>query len=436
MDQGLEAAAVRRVGWRILPLLFAAYFVAYIDRVNVGFAALTMNKALGLTAEQYGLAAGLFFVGYVAFSVPGNLILARIGEKLWLPAIMLFWGVASFANAWVTGPHSYYVIRFLLGLGEAGLYPGLLYIMTKWAPGRYRVRMLMLMILSTPFSIMVGSLISQPILLMDGIWGLAGWQWLFMIQALPTFALGLVFRFALPEGPESAPWLPPDEKAWLVGQLAAERQTRESVQRFSVKDALTSPIIWAIALAGTGINMAAYGLILFLPLMINALGVSSAMTPLVNAVPFAVAAVVMVFWSIHSDLKMERNWHAAIPAACAGIALISCAVLEDPVAVMTALTFGITGVFCYVAVFWAVPSAMLTGPAAAAGLALVNAIANIGSFIGPYLVGWIKDQTGSFSLGIVVMGIGPLLAAVVAASLRSARKFEQPAAFDASASQS
>jgi len=436
MDQRLETAAVRRVGWRILPLLFAAYFVAYIDRVNVSFAALTMNKALGLTAEQYGFAAGLFFAGYVAFSVPGNLILARIGEKLWLPAIMLFWGAASFLNAWVTGPYSYYVIRFLLGLGEAGLYPGLLYIMTKWAPGRYRVRMLMLMILSTPFSIMVGSLISQPILLMDGIWGLAGWQWLFMIQALPTFALGLVFRFALPETPESAPWLPPDEKAWLVKQLAAERQTRESVQRFSVKDALTSPIIWAIAIAGTGINMAAYGLILFLPLMIHALGVSSAMTPLVNAIPFAVAAVVMVFWSIHSDLKMERNWHAAIPAACAGIALISCAVLKDPVAVMAALTFGITGVFCYVAVFWAVPSAMLTGPAAAAGLALINAIANVGSFIGPYLVGWIKDQTGSFSLGIVVMGIGPLLAASVAASLRSARKFEQPAAFDASGGRS
>jgi MFS transporter, ACS family, tartrate transporter len=430
-DQRLEAAAVRRVGWRILPLLFAAYFVAYIDRVNVGFAALTMNKALGLTAEQYGLAAGLFFVGYVAFSVPGNLILARIGARIWLPAIMLVWGCASFMNAWVIGPQSYYVIRFLLGLGEAGLYPGLLYILSMWAPGRYRVRMLMLMILSTPFSIVVGSLISQPILLLDGAWGLAGWQWLFMIQALPTLALALVFRLALPEGPQSASWLPPDEKAWLVEQLAAERRTRESVQHFSVRGALTSPIIWAIALAGTGINMAAYGLILFLPLMINALGVSSAMTPLVNAIPFAIAAVVMVFWSIHSDLKMERNWHAAIPAACAGVALISCAVLKDPVAIMAALTFGITGVFCYVSVFWAVPSAMLTGPAAAAGLALINAVANVGSFVGPLLVGWIKDQTGSFSLGIVAMGCGPLIAATVAATLRSARKFEQPAAFDA-----
>jgi MFS transporter, ACS family, tartrate transporter len=435
-DQSLEAAAVRRVGWRILPLLFAAYFVAYIDRVNVGFAALTMNKALGLTAEQYGLAAGWFFVGYVAFSVPGNLILARIGARLWIPSIMLAWGCASFMNAWVTGPHSYYVIRFLLGLGEAGLYPGLLYILGLWAPGRYRVRMLMLMILSTPFSIVVGSLISQPILMLDGALGLAGWQWLFILQALPTLALGLAFRFALPEGPQTAPWLPPDEKRWLVEQLAAERRTRESVQRFSIAGALTSPIIWAIAVAGTGINMAAYGLILFLPLMIHALGVSSAMTPLVNAIPFAIAAVVMVFWSIHSDRKMERNWHAAIPAACAGIALISCAVLKEPVAIMVALTFGITGVFCYVAVFWAVPSAMLTGPAAAAGLALINAVANVGSFIGPALVGWIKDQTGSFSLGIVAIGCGPLIAAVVAALLRSARKFEQPAVFDASGSRS
>jgi MFS family permease len=424
-DTGQEAAAVRRVSRRILPLLFAAYFVAYIDRVNVGFAALTMNQALGLNAEQYGLAAALFFAGYVAFSIPSNLILARIGGRVWIPIIMVCWGIASFLNAWVTGPHSYYLLRFLLGVGEAGLYPGLVYILAMWAPGRYRARMLMLMILSTPFSIMVGSLISQPILLLDGLAGLAGWQWLFILQALPTIALGFAFRFALPDGPKSASWLPPAEKEWLVGQLASERKKREAVQRFSVAGALSSPVIWLIALAGTGINAAAYGLILFLPQIIHGLGVSIAMTPLINAIPFAVAAIAMVFWSIHSDLKRERNWHAAIPAACSGIALIACAVLKEPVAILAALTFGITGVFCYVSVFWAVPSAMLTGPAAAAGLALINSVANMGSFAGPYLVGWIKNSTGSFEWGIVAMGCGPLIAAVVAATLRSARKFEQ-----------
>jgi MFS transporter, ACS family, tartrate transporter len=420
-----ETAAVRKVKLRILPLLFAAYFVAYVDRVNVGFAALTMNKDLGLNAEQYGLAAGIFFVGYVAFSIPSNLILARIGGRVWLPIIMAAWGLASLANAWVIGPKSFYLVRFVLGVGEAGLYPGLLYILAMWAPGRYRVRMLMLMILSTPFSIMVGSLISQPILLLDGVAGLAGWQWLFILQALPTFLLACIFWFALPDGPHQAPWLAPAEKNWLVAQLQTERKKREEVKHFSIKDALTSPVIWMIAVAGTGINAAAYGLILFLPQMIHALGVSNALTPLVNAVPFAIAAVAMVFWSIHSDRKMERNWHAAIPAACAGIALISCALLKDPVAIMVALTFGITGVFCYVAVFWAVPSAMLTGPAAAAGLALVNAVANVGSVAGPYLVGWVRDYTGSYSLGIVAIGCGPLIAATVAATLRSARKFEQ-----------
>jgi ACS family tartrate transporter-like MFS transporter len=424
-DTRPEAVAVRHVCWRILPLLFAAYFVAYIDRVNVGFAALTMNQDLGLNAEQYGLAAALFFVGYVAFTIPSNLILARIGCRVWIPIIMVCWGCASFLTAWVTGPLSFYLVRFALGIGEAGLYPGLVYILAMWAPGRYRARMLMLMILSTPFSIMVGSLVSQPILLLDGALGLAGWQWLFILQALPTIALGFAFRFSLPDGPESAQWLPAAEKQWLVSQLATERKKRESVKHFTVAGALSSRVIWIIAFAGAGINAAAYGLILFLPQMIHALGVSTAMTPLVNAIPFAVAAVAMVFWSVHSDLKMERNWHAAIPAACAGLALISCAVLKDPVAILAALTLGITGVFCYVSVFWAVPSAMLTGPAAAAGLALINAVANTGSFAGPYLVGWIKNTTGSFSLGIVAMGCGPLIAAVVAATLRSARKFEQ-----------
>ena len=416
-----EREAVRRVCWRILPLLFAAYFTAYIDRVNVGFAALTMNHDLGLSAQQFGLAAGLFFAGYVVFGLPSNLLLARIGGRTWIPVIMVGWGVASLCNAWVQGPRSFYLLRLLLGIGEAGLYPGLLYILVMWAPEKYRVRMLMLMILSTPFSVMVGSLISQPILMLDGVLGLKGWQWLFILQALPTIALGLAFRFALPAGPQSARWLPPAEKQWLVSQLAAERQQREMVRHFRVVDVLFSPVVWVIAIAGTGINAAAYGLILFLPQIIHGLGVSSAMTPLVNAIPYGIAAVVMVFWGIHSDRKMERNWHAAIPAACAGLALVSCALLREPVAILAALTFGITGVFCYVAVFWAVPSAMLTGPAAAAGLALINSVANIGSFAGPYLVGWVKDHTGSFSLGIVALGAGPLLAALVAASLKPVR---------------
>jgi ACS family tartrate transporter-like MFS transporter len=424
-EDGREAAVLRQIRWRILPLLFAAYFAAYIDRVNVGFAALTMNQALGLNAELFGLGGGLFFVGYVAFGIPSNLVLARLGPRVWLPMMMVCWALASALNAWATGPASFFAIRFILGVGEAGLYPGLLYVLTQWLPGRYRVRMIALLVLSTPVSIMLGSLISQPILALDGMGGLAGWQWLFLLQALPTIALALVFYLAMPDGPATAPWLSAENRQWLVEQLARERAAREEVHRFSVKEALTNPTVWLIAVAGTGINAAAYGLILFLPQMIHALGVSNALTPLVNAIPFAIAAVAMVLWSIHSDRTMERNWHAAIPAAMAGLALIACTVLKNPVLVMAALSIGITGIFCYVSIFWAVPSAMLTGPAAAAGLALINTVANVGSFAGPYAVGWIRDVTGSFSLGIVALGLGPLLAAVIAASLRAAMRFEQ-----------
>ena len=399
---------LRQIRWRILPLLFAAYFAAYIDRVNVGFAALTMNQALGLNAAQFGLGGGLFFAGYVAFGIPSNLVLARLGARVWLPIIMACWALASALNACATGPGSFYAIRLILGVGEAGLYPGLLYVLTQWLPGRYRVRMITLLVLSTPVSIMLGSLVSQPILLLDGVGGLAGWQWLFVLQAFPTLVLALVFYLALPDGPATAPWLSAENRQWLVEQLARERAAREEVRRFSVRDALTNPTVWLIAVAGIGINAAAYGLILFLPQMIHALGVSNVLTPLVNAIPFAIAAVAMVFWSLHSDKSMERNWHAAIPAAMAGLALIACTVLKNPVLVMAALTIGITGIFCYVSIFWAVPSAMLTGPAAAAGLALINTVANIGSFAGPYAVGWVKNATGSFALGIVVLGLGPL----------------------------
>ena len=407
MAETLEKSAVRAVAWRVLPLMFLAYFAAYIDRVNVGFASLSMNAALGLNAEQYGLAAGLFFIGYVACSVPSNLVLAKLGGATWLPILMVVWGLASASTALVRTPMHFYIVRFILGIGESGLLPGLLYLMTLWFPGAYRARMLTLLGLSTPFSIVFGSLISGPILLMDGIGGFAGWQWLFVLQALPTIALGLVF--------------------WLVTQLARERDTREQVQRFSVRTALSSRVVWLAGIAGAGINGAAYGLILFLPQMIHALGVSTAMAPLVNAIPFVVVSAVMMAWAAHSDRTRERNWHAAIPAAIAGVALISCAVLTNPLAIMVALTIGLTGVFCYVSVFWAVPSAMLSGAAAAAGLALINALANIGSFFGPYLVGWVKNSTGSFSLGIMLMGCGPLVSAVIAATLRSARKFEPPA---------
>ena len=420
----LERATLRRLDRRLLPLLLAAYFVAYIDRVNVGFAALTMNKALGLSAGQYGFAAGLFFLAYLVFEVPSNLILARVGARRWIPRIMISWGLVSLLNAWVTGPLSFYLVRFLLGLAEAGLYPGLLYIIALWYPARYRTRIFSMVIASTPFSVIFGSLVSQPMLRLDGVLGLAGWQWLFVLQAIPTVALGIALLFALPDGPASASWLAPTQKIWLTRQLEQERSQREQICKFSVPQALANGTVWLLALGGFGINGAAYGLILFLPQIIKALGVSAALTPLVNAIPYACAIVCMIFLGRHSDSHRERNWHAALPALVSGLALVSCLVLRNPVAIMIALTLGITGVFCFVSIFWAFPSAMLTGAAAAAGFALINCVANLSSFLGPYILGWVKDYTGSFSIGLLVIGIGPFISAAVALSLRSVYRFE------------
>lgn len=423
-----EASAMQRVRWHVMPLLFAAYFAAYIDRVNVGFAALTMNRALSLSAEQFGIAAGLFFVSYVIFEVPSNLILARVGARVWIPRIMISWGLVSMLNAWVTGAMSFYTIRFLLGVGEAGLYPGLLYIITLWFPARYRVRMLSLLIASGPFSIAIGSLISEPILMLDGVLGLAGWQWLFVIQALPTIGLGLVIFLFLPNTPAEASWLSEEEKLWLTDQLSAEREQREQIRRFSVREALVSPIVWLLILSGIGIDPAAYGLVFFLPQMIHSLGISVAMAPYVNALPYLLTIVCMLYWGRHSDRHLERNWHAAIPAFISGIALISCGFLKDPLAIFIALSLGTAGVFCFVSVFWGVPAAMLGGNAAAAGLGLINAVSNVSSFLGPYLVGWAKTFTGSYSFGLVLIGLGPFVSAGVALSVRSLRRFERPSA--------
>jgi ACS family tartrate transporter-like MFS transporter len=420
-----DAALMRRITLRILPLLFAGYFMAYIDRVNVGFAALTMNKALGLSSAQYGFAAGLFFLSYFLFEVPSNLILNRVGARTWIARIMISWAIVSGLNAFVVGPNSFYLVRFLLGLAEAGFFPGLLFFLTLWYPARYRSRIISMLMVSTPFSIIVGSLVSTPILTLDGVWGLAGWQWLFVLQALPTLLLGLAILAWLPDGPAAASWLSPAEREQVSAQLALERAQRERVRHYSVGVALRSGTVWALALGGFGINAAAYGLILFLPQIVKGFGVGATMTGVVTAIPFAVAGLCMIPWARHSDATGERNLHACVAAALSGVALIVSIFVTNPVALLLLITLGVAGVFCFVPVFWAFPAAMLSGTAAAGGIALINAVANLSGFLGPFAMGWIKDSTGSFVVGVVVIGFGPILSAIVAFGLRSVRDFER-----------
>lgn len=412
-EEPLERETLRVVTRRILPLMFAAYCMAYIDRVNVGFAGGSMRGALGINASQFGFAAGLFFFGYFLFEIPSNLILARVGARRWIARIMVTWAAISACNAFVVGPQSFYAVRFLLGLAEAGFFPGLLFFITLWYPQRYHSRIYAMLIASTPLSIIAGSLVSVPLLKLDGVAGLAGWQWLFVIQAVPTVLLGIAVLLAIPDGPDRAPWLSTEAKQWLAKRLAAERVRKEGLRRFSLGEALRSGRVWTIVLAAFGINSAAYGLILFLPQIIGSLGVGADLTPLVNAIPFAVAGLVMIPWARHSDHTGERRWHAAIPAFICGFALIATTVVANPYFLMVMVTLGVTGVFCFVSVLWALPSALLSGIAAAGGIALINSVGNLSGFLGPYMVGYLKDNTGSYVPGLLAIGIGPVISGLV-----------------------
>jgi ACS family tartrate transporter-like MFS transporter len=420
----IEIETMRRVTRRLIPLLMVSYFAAYLDRVNVGFAALTMNKSLGFSAEVFGIGGGIFFLGYFLFEIPSNLILSKVGARRWIARILLTWGVISGATAFVTGTWSFLGIRFLLGLAEAGFYPGIILYLTWWFPSAYRSRIIGIFMTAIPISIVTGSLVSSQILRLGAWGGLQDWQWLFILEAVPALILGVVVMFALTDGPEQAHWLSPEQRDWLVGRLAAERAHKESIRRYALKETLLNPRVWLLTLVYFGQNVTGYGLVLFLPQIVKRFGVSVGMNGLISALPFAAAAVAMVLWGMHSDRTGERHLHAA--AACflnfAGLAV--CVFLHDPILLMIAIILAQMGQSAIAPTFWALPTAMLSGTAAAGGIALINAVGNLGGFLGPTLMGAIKDATGSFSIGLLAIAMGALVSGVVLVALGHDRRLE------------
>ena len=420
----IERETMRRVGRRLVPLLMVSYFAAYLDRVNVGFAALTMNKALGFSAAIFGLGSGIFFLGYFLFEIPSNLILSKVGARKWIARILLTWGVISAATAFVTGTWSFLGVRFLLGLAEAGFYPGIILYLTWWFPAAYRSRIIGIFMTAIPISIVTGSLISGQILRLGSWGGLQEWQWLFILEAVPAIILGVVVMFYLTDSPEQAHWLRPDQRDWLVARLAAERSHKEAIRHYSFAETMRNSRVWLLTLVYFGQNITGYGLVLFLPQIVSRFGVSVGMNGLISALPFAAAAVAMVLWGLHSDRTGERNLHAA--AACflnfAGLAV--CVLLHDPVLMMIAIILAQMGQSAIAPPFWTLPTAMLSGTAAAGGIALINAVGNLGGFLGPYMMGSIRDATGSFSLGLLAIAIGALVSSIVLLALGHDRRLE------------
>jgi MFS transporter, ACS family, tartrate transporter len=408
----LETRTLARVTMRLVPFLILCYFIAYLDRVNVGFAALQMNKDLGLSSSAFGFGAGIFFIAYFFFEVPSNLLLEKFGARRWIARIMFTWGILAGAMAFIPGisrltglspAHVFYTLRVLLGIAEAGFFPGIIFFLTLWFPATYRARVVGYFMVAIPLSTVIGAPISGALLNLDKTASLAGWQWVYLIEALPALFLSFVVLFYLTDKPADATWLGADERDWLVTRQAQERAQRESVRSFSVREALFNPRVLAVALIYFGANATNYGLSFFLPQIVKGFGLGNVQTGFVTSLPYIVGAFSMILWGRRSDRKLERKWHVAIPLLVAAGGIAASTALDDPVLKMIALSIAGFGIFGCLPVIWTLPAAFLSGAAAAGGIAAVNSLGNLAGFFGPYAMGWIKDSTGSFAAGLLCL---------------------------------
>jgi MFS transporter, ACS family, tartrate transporter len=415
-----DRTALPKVTRRLLPFLFILYIVCFLDRVNVGFAALQMNQDLGLTPAVYGFGAGVFFLGYVLFEVPSNLVLARVGARVWIARIMITWGLLASAMMFVRGPVSLCVLRFLLGAAEAGFFPGMIYYLSGWYPAAERARAVARFMIAIPVSGVIGGPVSGALLRLDGWLGLEGWQWLFLLEGLPAVALGFLVLARLPDGPEEVGWLTSEERDWLARRLAAERE--ESGQRHAsgVRLALGSPTVWRLGVLLLLCNaFGVYVLGLWLPQIVREItGLGDFRVGLVTAVPNLVAAVAMVLVGAHSDRSGERLLHVAGCATAAAVGFAASAWLHSPVGVVLALSVAAAGLLSSHGPFWPLPSSFLSGSAAAGGIALIASIANVAGFLGPYATGVLRGASGGYGTGLMVLGLVSLAGAAMAVWLR------------------
>jgi ACS family tartrate transporter-like MFS transporter len=416
-DKVLEASTMRAVSWRLMPFLLAAYVICYIDRVNVGFAALQMNKAVGIDPKTYGLGAGIFFIGYFILEVPSNLALERFGASKWIARIMLTWGLVSAGFALIGGPTSFLVLRFLLGAAEAGFFPGVILYLTYWFPSVYRAKIVGIFMVAIPLAGMIGSPVSGAILGMDGVLGLGGWQWIFLLEAAPAILLGVLSFVWLTDRPEGATWLQPEQRAWLTKTLEIERTRAPRVAHTSVWKVMTNKYVLIMALVYAGAAGASTSLALWMPQLIKPFGLTNFETGLVNAIPFAIAAVWMILWGHNSDRTGERVWHNALPLAWMVLAMIATFWAHSLWTIIPLLTLVAAGTYASKGPFWALSSEWLGTTAAAAGLAQINALGNLSGFFFNYAIGWIRDETGSYAMALmpiaVVATIGTICVLVI-----------------------
>jgi ACS family tartrate transporter-like MFS transporter len=410
-----------KVARRLIPFMVALYTVAFLDRVNIGFAGQTMNRDLNFSPEIFGWGAGIFFVGYFLFEVPSNVILTRVGARRWICRIMATWGVISAANAFVETPMAFYVLRFLLGLAEAGFAPGMIYYLSLWFPPTLRARYAASYFIAIPMTNVIGAPVSSLLLELDGLLGLHGWQWLFLIEALPALLLAVAVLVFLPDGPREAKWLSESERAIIAAELARERKDdHEHVH--GVWAALADMRVLLLCAVYFFIVVGLYGITFWLPQILQSMGYSSRATGLLVALPYALAAVSMIAWGRHSDRSGERVWHVALACLLSTFAFALIAGIESHAVVFLALALVAIGVCSTLAPFWAIPPMFLAGTAAAGGIALINAVGNLGGVFGPYAVGWALEATGSYAGGMAILSASMAVAAALVVALGRFRR--------------
>ena len=414
----LADAALSKARRRLIPFLFVLYLVAYLDRINVGFASLQMNHELGLSESVFGLGAGLFFLGYSLFEVPSNLLLQRVGARRWIARIMISWGVAAMAMTLVRGVASFFSVRFILGMAEAGFFPGVILYLTFWFPAREQARAVALFMTATALAGIIAGPVSGALLELHGFAGLSGWQWLFILEGLPAVILGVLVWLYLPNRPDDAAWLEVDERDALSMRLEQERRLSTHIRQRSLGEAISNSKVWILSLIYFAIVFGLYGVTFWLPQIIQGFGHRSDFEiGLLSAIPFVGAAVAMVFAGIASDRSGERRWHLAFCATVGAAGLMLASMTHAPLLSLGALSIAAAGISGTFGPFWAMQGEFFSGTAAAGAIALVNSIGNLGGFAGPFIVGMVKQRTHSFVGGMIVMAASMVAAGVIALTL-------------------
>ena len=410
----IESAVVSRLMWRLMPFLFLLYIIAYLDRINMSFAVLQMRGQLGLSERAIGRAAGMFFLGYFIFQLPSNLILEKFGVRRWISIIMIAWGVVSCLMIFIRGPVSFYTMRFLLGATEAGFFPGMILYMKRWFPANARARAVAWFMTANPLAGAIGSPISGALLGLHGL-GLSGWQWMFLIEGLPAIIFGAVVFWTLCDDPGEAHWLESDEKDWLIAKLATEQRAEEAISRRDFWKVLISLRIWLLSMVYFGLSTTMYGLTIWLPSVIHySSGLNYFWTGMVNVLPFLVTVIVMVLVGIRSDRVGERRWHTAIPAFTAAVGLIVAAYGNSTLIIVAGSTIGMAFAEAMGGPFWAMATSRLSGLSAAAGIAVINSLANLGGYFGPDIIGVFRNANGGFKGGLLAIAAAVAMSGSVA----------------------